>query len=195
MAIRIRKFKRLYEDAEQQPAAPQQQPQQGTTVPQNQTASPQTGTQPAPQQGQQSQQNQGQQSQQNQGQQQEGNGVNPEEIKNQVIKANQTILQTILEAIEKNVKPIKGVTQEDQDIPASKECAAAYNNLTQKKDFAAVGQFLTALNNYATNVAGGQQGQQQGNGQQPQQGQQQQQQPQQNQGQENNNPAQQPQQS
>lgn len=195
MAIRIRKFKRLYEDAEQQPIAPQQQPQQGTTVPQNQTAAPQTGTQPAPQQGQQPQQNQGQQSgQQNQGQQQEGNGVNAEEIKNQVLKANQTILQTMLEAIEKNVKPIKGATQEDQAIPASKECAAAYNNLTQKKDFAAVGQFLTALNNYATNVVRSQQGQQQGNDQQPQQGQQQQQ-PQQNQGQANNGLAQQPQQS
>lgn len=186
MAIRIRKFKRLYEDVEQQPAA-QQQPQQGATVPQNQTTSPQTGTQPASQQG--------QQLQQNQGQQQEGNGVNAEEIRNQVIKANQAILQTMLEAIEKNVKPIRGATQEDQAIPASKECVAAYNNLTQKKDFASVGQFLTALNNYATNVVGGQQSQQQGNDQQPQQGQQQQQQPQQNQGQVNNSLAQQPQQS
>lgn len=183
MAIRIRKFKRLYEDVEQQPAAPQQQSQQGTTVPQNQTAAPQTATQPAPQQS--------QQPQQNQGQQQEGNSVNAEEIKNQVIKANQAILQTMLESIEKNVKTIRGATQEDQAIPASKECVAAYNNLIQKKDFAAVGQFLTALNNYATNVVGGQQ---QGNSQQPQQGQQQQQ-PQQNQGQVNNSIAQQPQQS
>lgn len=153
MGLRIRKFKRLYEEEaavpqnNQQPAQPAQQPAQQQ--------------QPVQQQGQ-------QQPAQQQGQQQSDNAVNGDEIKNQVNKASQTILQTMLEAIEKNVKPIKGVTQEDQSIPGSKECAAAYNTLVQKKDFATIGQFLTALNAYANNI-GGQQGQQQGqqNQQQP----------------------------
>ena len=146
---------------------------------------------PAPDQ---NQQNNGQQQQQPQGDQ-----PNYEEIKNQILKANETILQVMLEAIDKNAKPIQGVGQADQKIEGSDAVSKAYQNLTQNKNFNAVGQFLTALNNYGASVvklgqqAAAQQasaqfnqgGDQQNGGQQQQQQQQPQQQQQNNDQQQN----------
>lgn len=129
MSIRIRKYKKLNEDDQAQVPSPNQNQQ--------------------PQQQQQQQQPQQQQPQQ---QQPQGDQPNYEEIKNQILKANETILQVMLEAIDKNAKPIQGVGQADQKIEGSEAVAKAYQNLTQNKNFNAVGQFLTALNNYGTSV-------------------------------------------
>lgn len=162
MSIKIRKYKRLNEDDQAQAPAPDQ-----------------------------NQQNNSQQQQQQQ-QQPQGDQPNYEEIKNQILKANETILQVMLEAIDKNAKPIQGVGQADQKIEGSDAVSKAYQNLTQNKNFNAVGQFLTALNNYGASVVklGQQAAAQQANAQFNQggnqnNGQQQQQQPQQNQQQNN----------
>lgn len=122
MSIKIRKYKRLNEDDQAQAPAPDQ-----------------------------NQQNNGQQQQQQQ-QQPQGDGPNYTEIKNQIIKANETILQVMLEAIDKNAKPIQGVGQADQKIEGSEAVSKAYQNLTQNKNYNAVGQFLTALNNYGASI-------------------------------------------